>query len=84
MNAPDIIRDIVAKQGIQFSTVCSRLGINKNTLSERLRQRNPRVEKMSEMLRVIDYKLVAVPSNTSLKEGWYEVEVGEKIEKKKE
>ena len=81
MNAPDIIRDIVAKQEIQFSTVCSRLKINKSTLSERLRQRNPSVEKMSEMLQAVDYKLVAVPVNTSLQEEWYEVEVGEKKEK---
>ena len=82
MSAPDkIIREIVKQQGIQFSTVCSRLKINKSTLSERLRQRNPSVEKMSEMLQAVDYKLVAVPVNTSLQEGWYEVEVGEKKEK---
>ena len=75
MNAPDIIRDIVEKQGIQFSAICSYLKINKSTLSERLRQRNPSVEKMSEMLQALDYKLVAVPANTTLQDGWYDVEI---------
>lgn len=49
-------------------------GKKSNVISERLSQENISVGKMMEMLRVLEYKVVIMPRDAKMQDGWYEVE----------
>ena len=78
MQANEIIRDIVEKnKDLTLSKIAFMIGLKKEqktVLSQRLRQENISIRNMDEMLRACGYKMVAVPFNTVVKEGWYEIE----------
>ena len=74
MLAVDIIREVMKMKGVTVSSLSSRLGVKQSTMSQRLTQKNVSVVKLNEMLRVMDYKLVAVPRTSRMPEGSYEVE----------
>lgn len=74
MIATDIIREIMKLKEIKHTVLANRINVKSNTLSERLTQKNISVIKMNEMLRAMDYKLVAVPREARLPDGGYEVE----------
>ena len=80
MKATDIIRDIMEKKEVKPSVLADRLKIKNSTLSERMTQKNLSVLKLSEMLRVMDYKILIVPRNSRLPEDGYELTVGDKID----
>ena len=44
------------------------------TISDRIHQENISVLKLNELLRVLDYKIVLVPRETTEKEDWVRVE----------
>lgn len=77
MKVTEIIRMVMNLTGVKPSILASRLGIKNNVLSERLSQTNISVVKLNEMLRVLDYKVVVVPSDRRLKEGEFEITTGE-------
>lgn len=79
MKATDIIRDIMDKENIKPSELAYRLKIKNNTLSERMTQKNISVLKLSEMLRVMNYKIMIVPRNTQVREGYYELTIEEEL-----
>lgn len=74
MKAKDVVREIMNVRGVRFVDLRKRLGIESNTMSNRLKQENISVAKLNEMLRVLDYKLVVVPNGTRLSADEYEVE----------
>ena len=76
MKVNKIIREIMSIKGVTPTALASRLGINKNTMSERLTQENISTDKMIEMLRVMDYKLVVMPMEGRLPNGAFEIEHG--------
>lgn len=80
MKATDIIRDIMEKKEVKPSVLADRLKIKNSTLSERMTQKNLSVLKLSEMLRVMDYKILIVPRNSRLPEDGYELTVEDKID----
>jgi len=59
---------------VKPSTLASRLNIKNNVLSERLGQKNISIDKLNEMLRVLDYKIVIVPREARVQDGSFEVE----------
>ena len=79
MNGREIIKDIMTKQNITNSTLANRLGITPAALWDRIdtqpRQGKPRkditVSLLSEMVQVMDYKVMIVPSNTRLPKDGY-------------
>ena len=73
MKATEIVRAIMGAKNVKPSVLASRIGVKNNVLSERLGQANISVVKLNEMLRVLDYKIVVVPSDRRLKEDEYEV-----------
>ena len=73
MRATDIIRTIMNLEGVKPSALASRLNIKNNVLSERLGQTNISISKLNEMLRVLDYKVIVVPSDRRLKDGEFEI-----------
>lgn len=88
MNGREIIKDIMNRQNITNSTLANRLGITPAALWDRIdtqpRKGKPRkdipVSLLSEMIQVMDYKIMIVPSNTRLPKDGYVI--GESEENK--
>lgn len=74
MNAIAAIREIMKIQSVGVNKLADRLGMKQNALSMRLKQQTISVEKLSETLRMLDYKVILVPRETRLPEGGFEVE----------
>ena len=74
MIAMDAVKEIMKVKDVRPAVLCDRLKIKSNVLSERFKQKNVSVEKLNDMLRAMDYKLVVVPRDTRLPEGGYEIE----------
>lgn len=81
MNATNAVRKIMELKAVKPSVLCDRLGIKSNVLSERLKQKNISVEKLNEMLKVMDYKIMLVPRETRAPEGSFEIGTEPKISK---
>ena len=74
MIAMDAIKEIMKLRDIRPAVLCDRLKIKSNVLSERFKQKNVSVEKLNDMLRAMDYKVVVVPRDARIPEGGYEIE----------
>jgi hypothetical protein len=74
MIAMEAVKEIMKLKDIRPAVLCDRLKIKSNVLSERFKQKNVSVEKLNDMLRAMDYKVVVVPRDTRLPEGGYEIE----------
>lgn len=74
MKAGDAIKKVMEEQGVRVSQIAYMTGKKSNVISERLSQENISVGKMLEMLRVLNYKIVIMPRDTKMQDGWYEVE----------
>ncbi len=74
MNVILATREIMKNRAVGVNMLADRLGIKQNVLSERLRHENISVNKLSEMLRLLDYKIILVPRETRVPEGGFEVE----------
>ena len=82
MNGREIIRDIMTKQGMPNSEYARELSITSAALWDRL-DTQPRkgkarkdipVSLLADMVDVLGYKLVVIPSNEEVSESWYEVD----------
>ena len=74
MKTNEAVRDIMAQQEVGLSVLASRVGKTPRLISDRLSQENISIEKLNEMLRVLDYKIVIVPRSRVTKKDEYEVE----------
>lgn len=74
MKTVEAVREIMKEQNIGVNKMADRLNRKPNVISERLGQSNISIVKLSEMLRVLDYKIMLVPRETSTPKGSYEVE----------
>ena len=74
MKPMEIVRAIMELKDIRPAVLGSRLNIKSNVLSERFKQKNVSVDKLNEMLRVMDYKIVIMPIDGKLPKDGYEVE----------
>jgi predicted XRE-type DNA-binding protein len=74
MKANEAVREIMNTQEIKIATLASRLNIKHNVMSERLRQNNISIDKLNEMLRALDYKIMVVPRSSRVPDGGFEIE----------
>ena len=74
MIAMEAIKEIMKLKDIRPAVLCDRLKIKSNVLSERFKQKNVSVEKLNDMLRAMDYKVVVVPRDARIPEGGFEIE----------
>jgi hypothetical protein len=74
MIAMEAIKEIMKLKDIRPAVLCDRLKIKSNVLSERFKQKNVSVEKLNDMLRAMDYKVVVVPRDAKVPTGGYEIE----------
>jgi len=76
VKANQILKELMVKQNVGSTKMADRIGGKcvVRTISDRLRQENISIDKLNEMLRVLDYKIVVMPSSTKLPKDSYEVE----------
>lgn len=74
MIAMEAVKLIMKIKDVRPAVLCDRLKIKSNVLSERFKQKNVSVEKLNDMLRAMDYKVVVVPRDARIPEGGYEIE----------
>ena len=70
----EAVKEIMKRKEVRPSTISEALGIKSNVLSERFKQKNVSVSKLNEMVRLMDYRVVLVPSDKSLDDDCIEVE----------
>lgn len=74
MKANAALREIIHQQRISISALALKIGKSPRLISDRLSQKNISIEKLNEILRGLDYKIVIVPRSYTAKSGEYEVE----------
>lgn len=74
MKAGDAIKKVMSEKSVKVAQMAYMTGKKSNVISERLSQENISVGKMMEMLRVLEYKVVIIPRDAKMQDGWYEVE----------
>jgi len=76
------IRAIMDRKGIGLNALAHRLGKNSQFVSDKLNPAkglNMSTDKLDELIRAMGYKIVLVPEETELKDGWFEVEDSREI-----
>lgn len=75
MKAKAVVKELMKAQGINNVTLATRLGISSAAMWDRLNGKNKDigVDLLREMLKAMDYKLIAVPRNARVPEEGYEV-----------
>ena len=74
MKATEAIRIVMKECEVGVSKLANRLNIIQPLVSQRLQQQNISVKLLSEMLRVLDYKVVVMPSDSPTPKDGIEVE----------
>ena len=76
MKTNEALRAIMEKQSVGVAQLAKRIEKSSRLVSDRLSLENISVEKLNEMLRALDYKLVIVPHNkpTSEDKGEFVIE----------
>lgn len=75
MTGMEVVRAIMKIKDVTVGMLAKRLGLNSSSaMSMRFKQKNISVSLLSEMMKVMDYKVVVVPSNTRMQSDWFEVE----------
>ena len=70
----EIVKRIMESKGVKSSVLASRLSIRPSTLSQRFTQKNVSVDRLNEMVRVMDYKVLVVPRESRVPDGGFELE----------
>lgn len=73
MKSNEAVREIMKEQGVGLSVLASRIDKTPRLVSDRLSQENISIEKLNELLRVLDYKIIVVPRSRATKSDEYEV-----------
>lgn len=74
MKVTEVLRQVMRDRSVRPVDLRKRLGLESNTMANRLSRNGITVDKLTEMLRAMDYKLVVVPSDARLRDGEYEIE----------
>ena len=71
------IRAIMDRKGVGLNALARMLGKNSQFVSDKLNPAkglNMSTDKLDEMIRVMGYKIVLMPSDVCMKDGWYEID----------
>lgn len=77
MTSKEIVNNLMRAQGVSNAEMAAKLNLTQAALWDRLNPKktnNMTVKKFNEMLKMLDYKIAAVPRKTRLSEGGFEVE----------
>ena len=70
MTASEAIKEILKLKELNQAKLSNMLDIPLKTLNERLRHKNISVNKLDETLRVMGYKIMVVPRETKVENGF--------------
>nr|DAQ27791.1 MAG TPA: Regulatory protein [Caudoviricetes sp.]DAT71737.1 MAG TPA: Regulatory protein [Caudoviricetes sp.]DAZ45051.1 MAG TPA: regulatory protein [Caudoviricetes sp.] len=70
MTASEAIKEILKLKELNQAKLSDMLNIPLKTLNERLRHKNISVNKLDETLRVMGYKIMVVPRETKVENGF--------------
>jgi hypothetical protein len=70
MTASEAIKEILKLKELNQAKLSDMLDIPLKTLNERLRHKNMSVNKLDEMLRVMGYKIMVVPRDAKVENGF--------------
>lgn len=73
MSANEVVKKIMKDCGVSITALANRIGVDRAALGMRLRQKNVSVDKLNEMLKAIDYKIIVMPIDGRVKEDWFEI-----------
>lgn len=81
MKASEIIRTIMKEKKMSMAALGRMIGTEgvaqnaaTDMISKRLKQKSIGIDRVAEMVEKMDYKVVIVPSGTTVKSDWYEVD----------
>lgn len=77
MTSKEIVNNLMRAQGVSNAEMAAKLNLTQAALWDRLNPKktnNMTVKKFNEMLKMLDYKMVAVPRKNRLPEGGFEVD----------
>ena len=74
MKTTDALREIMKIREVGVTKLANRLNKKQNVISERLKLVNMSIGTLTEMVRVLDYKVVLIPSDETTPKGGYEIE----------
>ena len=74
MKTNEIIRELMDKNGMKFGELAERCDLKPNALASRLKRGNFSTNVLNQMLEIFGYKIVLVPQDVKVRDGWYEVE----------
>lgn len=72
MRTTEIVKELMGKKEMKPSVMARRLGISNQAMNDRLKHLRG-VNNFNACLTQLDYKVVAVPISTRIKDDWYEV-----------
>lgn len=67
----EAIQEIMSNKEIGVNQLSRQMGKTPSTVSDRIRQKNISIEKLNEILRLLDYRIVIVPATGSIPKGGY-------------
>lgn len=71
------IRAIMTRKGVGLNALARMVGKNSQFVSDKLNPAkglNMSTDKLDELIRVMGYKIVLVPDDVKLRDGWFEVD----------
>lgn len=74
MKTNEAVRAVMKKKEVGVNQMADRIGKSPRLVCDRLSQQNISIEKLKELLRVLDYEIAIVPRNSSLPEGGIKIE----------
>lgn len=77
MTSKEIVNNLMQAQGVTNAGMADKLNLTQAALWDRLNPKktnNMTIKKFNEMLKMLDYKIVAVPRKTRLPKGGFEVD----------
>ena len=77
------IRAIMDRKGIGLNALARMVGKNSQFVSDKLNPAkglNMSTDKLDELIRVMGYKIVLVPTETKMNDGWYEIDDSREVE----
>lgn len=83
MLAKKAIREIMTRKGIGLNTLARMVGKNSQFVSDKLnvaKGLNITADKLDELIRPMGYKIVLMPNDVKLRDGWYEVDDSRTVE----
>lgn len=66
MKPNEAVRTVMQRRGVGTNALADRMGKPARLVSDRLRMDNISTDKLNEMLRLLDYRIVIIPRETSV------------------